>query len=83
MPPATVITRPHELGKYLGLFLGVAVFILCGFEHCVANMYYFTVAGCWDGNTVVRLAVMSIGNLAGGVATPLARRLYRRLMAEE
>ena len=74
---------PHELGKYLGLFLGVAVFILCGFEHCVANMYYFTVAGCWDGNTVVRLAVMSIGNLAGGVATPLARRLYRRLMAEE
>ena len=35
----------HELGKYLGLFFGVSVFILCGFEHCVANMFYFSMAG--------------------------------------
>ena len=33
--------NPHELGKYLGLVFGVTVFILCGFEHCVANMFYF------------------------------------------
>ena len=33
-------SNPHELGKYLALFFGVCVFILCGFEHCVANMYY-------------------------------------------
>ena len=32
--------NPHEVGKYIGIFLGVTVFILCGFEHCVANMYY-------------------------------------------
>ena len=33
-------SNPHELGKYLALFFGVCVFILCGFEHCVANMYF-------------------------------------------
>ena len=35
-------SNPHELGKYLALFFGVCVFILCGFEHCVANMYYIS-----------------------------------------
>ena len=41
-------SNPHELGKYLALFFGVCVFILCGFEHCVANMYYFTMGGAWS-----------------------------------
>lgn len=31
-------------GTYLGILLGVPVFILCGFEHSIANMCYFTFA---------------------------------------
>ena len=27
-------------GRVLGAFLPVAYFVICGFEHCVANMYY-------------------------------------------
>jgi len=46
-------SNPHELGKYLALFFGVCVFILCGFEHCVANMYYFTMGGAWSGRAVL------------------------------
>ena len=38
---------PHEVGKYLAILFGVVVFILCGFEHCVANMYYFTAGNAW------------------------------------
>lgn len=34
--------NPHEIGKYLSLFFGVSVFIICGFEHCVADMFYFS-----------------------------------------
>ena len=33
--------NPHQIGKYLSLFFGVMVFILCGYEHCVADMFYF------------------------------------------
>lgn len=29
-------------GKILGAFLPVSYFVLCGFEHCVANMYYIS-----------------------------------------
>lgn len=66
---------PHETGKYLALFLGVAGFILCGFEHCVANMFYFTVGGAWSGRTLLYLLVMSLGNAAGGVIIPGLRQL--------
>ena len=65
--------NPHELGKYLSLFFGVIVFILCGFEHCVANMYYFSIAGAWSGETLGYLLVMTFGNSVGGVIIPLLR----------
>lgn len=30
-------TIQHEVGKYLAIFFGVTVFVICGFEHCVAS----------------------------------------------
>ena len=68
-------SNPHPAGKYLSLFFGVAVFILCGFEHCVANMYYFSVAGMWSWKTLGWVLLMTLGNSAGGVFFPLLRRL--------
>ena len=68
----------HEVGKYVGIFLGVTVFILCGFEHCVANMFYFSVANMWSAKTVLYLLVMSVGNACGGVLIPLCRGLMKK-----
>ena len=65
--------NPHEVGKYLAIFFGVMVFILCGFEHCVANMYYFSMAGMWSGKALLYILVMTLGNAAGGVLFPLVR----------
>ena len=67
-------TIPHEIGKYLAIFFGVTVFVICGFEHCVANMYYFTVGNAWNGEAVLYLMVMTAGNAAGGVLIPLLRK---------
>ena len=67
--------NPHEVGKYLALFFGVVVFILCGFEHCVANMFYFSMAGAWSGKALLWLLVMTAGNAVGGVIFPLARKM--------
>lgn len=64
---------PYQPGKYLALFLGVSVFILCGFEHCVANMYYISAAGMWSGRAVLYVLVMSLGNGVGGCLFPLLR----------
>ncbi|MGE4354042.1 MAG: formate/nitrite transporter family protein [Oscillospiraceae bacterium] len=69
----------HEVGKYIALFLGVPVFILCGFEHCVANMFYFSMAGMITGKSLLYLVVMSLGNSVGGWVFPVAR-LYKNKM---
>ena len=66
--------NPHELGKYLSILFGVTVFILCGFEHCVANMFYFSVAWVWSPKAVVYILIMTAGNAVGGVAVPLLRK---------
>ena len=59
--------NPHELGKYLSLFFGVMVFILAGTEHCVADMFYFWMAGAWSGRAVLCVLVISLGNAVGGI----------------
>ena len=53
--------------------IDVMVFILCGYEHCVADMFYFTVAGVWSLDTLLRLLIITLGNAVGGVIFPLAR----------
>ncbi|MCR4724517.1 MAG: formate/nitrite transporter family protein [Clostridia bacterium] len=71
-------SNPHEFGKYLALVFGVMVFILCGTEHCVADMFYFWMAGAWSGQAVVRLLVITLGNAVGGVLLPLLRGLQNK-----
>ena len=60
------LRNPHQVGKYLSLLFGVMVFILAGTEHCVADMYYFWMAGTVSGRALVCLLIISLGNAAGG-----------------
>ena len=72
-------SSPHPLGKFLGLFLGVAVFVAAGFEHCVANMFYFTAGGAWSPHALLWVLIMTAGNTAGGVLFPLCGKLKEKL----
>lgn len=67
--------NPHEIGKYIALFFGVTVFIICGFEHCVANMFYISLARMWSAEALIFILVNSLGNAVGGVLLPLAKML--------
>ncbi|MDD6467388.1 MAG: formate/nitrite transporter family protein [Erysipelotrichaceae bacterium] len=66
---------PYELGKYLAVFLAVGAFILCSFEHCVANMFYFSLANVWNMYTVYYLLIMTFGNMVGAVIIPVLMKL--------
>lgn len=66
-------------GKILGLMLPVAAFVLCGFEHSVANMYFIS-SGImssslygisseglsWGSMFVNNLIPVTLGNIIGG-----------------
>ena len=69
---------PHEIGKYLALLFGVMVFILCGTEHCVADMFYFWIAGAWNARAIVCILIITLGNAVGGVIFPVLRDLQNR-----
>ena len=66
-------------GKVAALFFPVAIFVIGGYEHCVANMYYFTagllanasLAEPFAGLTVgaiftQNLIAVTLGNILGG-----------------
>lgn len=76
--------NPHQLGKYLALFLGVTVFIVSGMEHSVADMYYWSVSGVLygqPGESLLRLVVISLGNVVGGVFFPVVEAWKAKLEA--
>lgn len=47
--------------------LSVAAFIICGFEHSVANVALFTAARMFSVDVVVHILVAVIGNAVGGI----------------
>ena len=61
----------HAIVRTVLLFLCVAIFILSGFEHCIANMYYFSVAGKWSAAAMMNILLMTAGNSVGGFLLPL------------
>ncbi len=69
--------KQTDFGKYLVVYLGVAVFILCGFEHCIANMYYFSVADIWSLKTLGYTGIMVLGNSVGSFIIPLCNLVIK------
>lgn len=69
--------NPHEIGKYFGIYISIVVFIMAGFEHCIANMFYFTLAGVGELNAFGYLLVMTLGNAVGGILIAEMRKCIR------
>lgn len=69
--------KQTDFGKYLVVYLGVTVFILCGFEHCIANMYYFSVADIWSLKTLGYTGIMVLGNSIGSFIIPLCNLVIK------
>ena len=75
-------SNPHEIGKYIALIFGVAVFILAGTEHSVADMFYYAAAGeLFTGNAILRLVIISLGNVVGGLILPGIKLLAKKCEA--
>lgn len=64
--------------RTIGVFVPVMVFILSGFEHVIADMFYFSLAGAWSGHCLADVIVMTLGNSVGGMLIPLYLRVFRQ-----
>jgi formate/nitrite transporter FocA (FNT family) len=64
----------RKTGQILAIVMPIMLFVICGFEHSVANLYYFF------GNLTVfeflgPLLVVIVGNLVGGIGMTLVWKL--------
>lgn len=64
-------------GTVLGILICIPTFILCGFEHSVADIFYFANARIFSGKAVVVVLLVALGNAIGALLIPAARRVYQ------
>ncbi|GHU59498.1 hypothetical protein FACS1894133_6400 [Clostridia bacterium] len=65
---AVMLFRTQENGfiRVVGVFFPIAAFVASGFEHCVADMVYFSTANVWyDPRAWTTLLVVTAGNSVG------------------
>lgn len=68
----------HDIGKYLGILLCIPVFIICSFEHCVANMCYMAIADIFSTQTFAILIFSILGNTVGGILVCLLTKCAKQ-----
>lgn len=60
--------------KVVGTMLCIMVFILCGFNHCIADMFYIFLTGTLS-SAAAYLPIVILGNSVGGMLIPLLKML--------
>lgn len=68
----------NPFGKYVVLVLSVVGFILCGFEHSIANMFYYFFSDNYSVTSFCSLLLCVIGNTIGGLFIPLLNKLLNK-----
>lgn len=67
----------NNFGKYVVLMLAIGGFIVMGFEHSIANMFYYFLSGNYSLAAFLSLLLCVIGNSLGGLSIPLINKLIK------
>ena len=68
--------KGNFVGALFGVVFPVVVFIICGFNHCIADMFYYFFCGCPDVPDAILYFVLAVlGNAAGGLFIPAMKKL--------
>lgn len=65
-------TSKHFVLKTFALVTFVALFVITGMEHCIANMFYFAYANAYASNIfgcITAIAIATLGNSLGAIFT--------------
>ncbi len=69
-------------GTPLGILLCIPTFILCGFEHSIADMFYVINAREFTLDAVIFLLIVVLGNAVGGLFIPICFKAISKLSPE-
>ena len=71
----TAVWIYREKKSISGILFCIPVFILSGFEHSVADMFYFSTAGLYSSRSFVFIVLVVLGNSLGGLCIPALQAL--------
>ena len=69
----------NNFGKYVVLMLAIGGFIVMGFEHSIANMFYYFFSGNYSLAAFLSLLLCVIGNSLGGLSISLINKLINKI----
>lgn len=73
---ASISRKTHaDISIISGTLLAIMVFILSGFNHCIADMFYLFVSGNYKTEAIVYFVCVILGNSVGGMTLPVIRKL--------
>lgn len=72
-----------ESKSYIGIVFCIPVFILSGFEHSIADMFYFSVARAVSFKGFLFILTVIVGNTIGGMLLPSLSLLSKWLDKKE
>lgn len=61
------VDTTNKTNNPLYAVFAVTIFILTGAEHCIANVFYFTVYNKWSWNIIIFILINIIGNSVGSI----------------
>lgn len=59
------------VAKFIGIFVPVMLFVHCGFQHCIANMFYLLAANVWNLESLISILLCTVGNSLGSILIDL------------
>ena len=71
------LNRLKPLG-ILGLVFFVFLFVYCGFQHCIANMFYFGFGGAYSWEVLANLGLCILFNSFGPILGVALFKLFKR-----
>ena len=71
------VDHSHKKGlsANVGVMFPIIVFVFCGFDHSIANMFYFYCLGEFSWKVVGYISLTVLGNIIGGIILPLVLKL--------
>lgn len=75
------IWRNHR--SVIGIVFCIPAFILSGYEHSIADMFYFATAGIVSGEAFLYLLLIVLGNSLGGLLIPMLQLIRPHHVREE
>lgn len=69
----------NNFGKYVVLVLCIGGFVFAGFEHCVANMFYYALGSSYNLTTLIVLLICILFNSLGGLFIPVLNIIMKKV----